>query len=82
MSDKAKQHVLLNYQFPTVGLNSEKKYYDTEENKDPINYKVRTKSAHEFGIEYEKILPSEGELRLLGNRHRDCRYYSLGIFRA
>jgi hypothetical protein len=79
MSDQIKRHLLLNYHFSVTGLNPEKKYHDSEENKDPINYKPRKNSKHEFGIEYEKIIPAEGEVRLLGNRHRDCRYYSLGI---
>jgi hypothetical protein len=77
MSDQVKQ-ILLNYRFPVLGLNPEKKFYDKEQNTDPINYIPRKTSNHEFGIEYEKIIPSEGEVRLLGNRHRDCRYYSLG----
>jgi hypothetical protein len=79
MSEAKKYHPILNYTFSVTGLNPDKKYYDVEENKDSINYKPRTNSKHEFGIEYEKIIPSEGEVRLLGNRHRDCRYYSLGI---
>jgi hypothetical protein len=59
-------------------LNSEKKFYDIE-NQDSINYKLRENSTHEFGLEYMQVVPSEGEVRLLGNRHRDCRYYSLGV---
>jgi hypothetical protein len=78
MSNDKANNTLLNYRFSVMGLNPEKKYYDLEENKDPINYKPRTNSKNEFGIEYEKIIPFEGEVRLLGNRHRDCRYFSLG----
>ena len=59
-------------------LNTEKKFHDIEKN-DPINYKLRSGSKHEFGLEYMQTVPSEGELRLLGNRHNDCRYYSLGL---
>lgn len=64
--------------FDLDALNPEKKFYDVEGLLDPINYKVKQNSKHEFGIEYEKVLPKEGEVRLLGNRHIDCRYYSLG----
>jgi hypothetical protein len=59
-------------------LNPEKKFADVE-TEDTINYKLRDSSKHEFGLDYMKIVPSEGEVRLLGNRHRDCRYYSLGV---
>jgi hypothetical protein len=79
MSEKLK-NLIENYQFRFNAIEEEKKYYDNEENKDPINYKVRNNSKHEFGIEYEQIIPQEGEIRLLANRHRDCRYYSLGYF--
>jgi hypothetical protein len=79
MSEKFKKFIQ-NYQFPVNAIEEEKKFYDVEENKDPINFKVRNNSKHEFGIEYEHVIPSEGEVRLLANRHRDCRYYSLGYF--
>jgi len=64
--------------FTATGLNTEKKFYDVEKD-DPVNYKLRDKSLHEFGMEYLHVVPSEGEVRLLGNRHRDCRYYSIGV---
>lgn len=66
-------------QFPLNSLNSEKLFYDKEDLLNPLHYKVRKNSKHEFGLEYETIVPSEGEVRLLGNRHTDCRYYSLGL---
>lgn len=59
-------------------LNNEKKFHDLEKD-DPINYKLRPNSSNEFGLEYIQIVPQEGEIRLLGNRHNDCRYYSLGL---
>lgn len=66
-------------QYTFSAINAEKKFFDLPQPKwDPITYKVRKDSKHEFGIEYMKIVPSEDEVRLLGNRHRDCRYYSLG----
>lgn len=64
--------------FSATGLNTEKKFYDLEK-EDPVNFKLRDSSLHEFGLEYMQIVPSEGEVRLLGNRHRDCRYYSIGV---
>jgi hypothetical protein len=77
MTDNSKTSIPIEY--PLDALNTEKLFYDVEKNLDPINYKVKENSKHEFGIEYEKIIPSAGEIRLLGNRHRDCRYFSLGI---
>jgi hypothetical protein len=65
-------------EFVFESLNKEKKFYDIELD-DPINYSVKNDSRHEFGLEYAKINPSEGEVRLLGNRHLDCRYYSIGV---
>ena len=64
-------------EFPLHALNEEEKYQAPEAS-DPINYKIRKDSKHEFGSEFEKIVPLESEVRLLGNRHRDCRYFSLG----
>lgn len=71
---------LLNIQYPLNSINTEKKFFDVEENPDPVNLTKRQKSKHEFGFEYENIVPSEGEIRLLGNRHKQCRYYSIGYF--
>jgi hypothetical protein len=68
----------MNKSFKLNSLNVEEKFIPKEAS-DPINYRIREDSKHEFGTEYEKILPSEGEVRLLGNRHKDCRYFSLGI---
>ncbi len=64
--------------FAFRALNQEKMFYDIENN-DTINYKLREKSKHEFGLEYDKIVPSEDEVRMLGNKHNDCRYYSIGV---
>jgi hypothetical protein len=35
-------------------------------------------ALNEFGQEYEPIIPSEGEIRLIGNRNRDCSYQIIG----
>ncbi len=45
-------------------------FYDKPNFFDPINFKKKKSSNHEFGIEVEQIIPKDGEIRLLGNRHR------------
>ncbi len=45
----------------------------------PLEYTIKKDSKHEFGTEVSSILPSEGEIRLLGNRHRQCMYYTIGM---
>ena len=35
--------------------------------------------AHEVGLEVEAIVPKADEIRLLGNRHKQCTYYSIGV---
>jgi hypothetical protein len=67
----------ISLEFPLNSLNVDEKFEPFEAS-DPINYRLKNDSKHEFGKEFEKIIPSEGEVRLLGNRHRDCRYFSLG----
>ena len=53
-------------------------YYD-KVNRDPLLFKKKAGAKHEFGIEYETIIPKEGEVRLLGNRARQCTYYRTGV---
>ena len=53
--------------------NTRKEYFFDE-----LKYKLKKGSKHEFGPELEGIIPSAGEVRLLGNRHKQCRYYSIG----
>ena len=36
----------------------------------PLHFKKNKNAKHEFGTEYESVIPSEGEIRLLGNRHK------------
>ena len=47
----------------------DKVYYNT------LHYKKKKGEAHDVGIELEGVIPSAGEIRLLGNRHRQCLYY-------
>ena len=42
----------------------DKPYYNN------LHFKKKKGSKHEFGIELDSIVPSEGEIRLLGNRHK------------
>ena len=45
----------------------------------PLHYKKKKDSKHEFGTEYENIIPKEGEIRLLGNRFGQWNYYTIGV---
>ena len=42
---------------------------------DPMMYKKKRGAKHEVGVEIEGIIPDAAEIRLLGNRHRQCKYY-------
>jgi len=42
---------------------------------DTLSYRKKRNAKHEVGIEIEGIIPSAEEIRLLGNRHRQCKYY-------
>ena len=41
----------------------------------PLHYKKKRGAKHEVGVEVEAITPDAAEIRLLGNRNRDCKYY-------
>lgn len=49
-------------------------FYD-KFNYDPLDYRKKRGAKHEVGVEIEGIIPSAEEIRLLGNRHRQCKYY-------
>ncbi len=53
-------------------------FYD-KFNRNPLHFKKKKGAKHEFGLEYENITPSEGEIRLLGNRAGQCQYYKIGV---
>ena len=61
-----------------VGGPKAETFYDNNTH-DPINWKRKKGSKHEFGVEVERITPNAEEIRLLGNRHRDCKYYQIGV---
>lgn len=46
---------------------------------DPLDFKKKKTAANDIGIEPEAIIPSAEEIRLLGNRHRSCKYYQIGV---
>ena len=45
----------------------------------PLHFKRRKGGLHDVGLEIEGIIPSAGEIRLLGNRHKQCAYYRVGV---
>ena len=60
--------------FTATGAADRNTFYDKMV-QDPIGWKKKKGSKHEFGIEVERVTPQADEIRLLGNRHRDCKYY-------
>ena len=44
-----------------------------------LHWKKKRGAKHEFGIEVEKITPDAAEIRLLGNRNKQCKYYQIGV---
>ena len=44
-----------------------------------LHFRKKKGSTNEFGIDVEKIIPEAGEIRLLGNRHKQCAYYQIGM---
>ena len=45
---------------------------------DDMHFKKRKGAKHATGVDLEVVMPKEGEVRLLGNRHRQCQYYTIG----
>ena len=48
--------------------------------REPLFWRKKKDGKHEFGLEYEPITPKAGEVRLLGNRNKQCNYYRIGKF--
>ncbi len=44
-----------------------------------LHFKRKRGGKHDVGVEVDGIIPSAGEIRLLGNRHRQCQYYRIGV---
>ncbi|CDW75136.1 UNKNOWN [Stylonychia lemnae] len=53
--------------------NYHKVWYNT------LHFKKKKGGNHDLGIEIEGVIPSAGEIRLLGNRHKQCLYYTIGV---
>ena len=66
------------YNFKIINM-SAPFYYDKPTFFNSLNFKKKKGTKNEFGIELEGIVPPEGEIRLLGNRHKQCTYYSIGV---
>ena len=45
---------------------------------DDMHFKKKKGAKHLTGVEIEAVVPNEAEVRLLGNRHRQCLYYQIG----
>ncbi len=45
---------------------------------DPVHFVEKKGAKHEFGVEVEPIIPSESEIRFLGNKMRNCDYHKIG----
>ena len=56
----------------TEATNYDKPYFN------PLHFRKKKGSNNEFGIEVDAIIPSDNEVRLLGNRNRQCSYYQIG----
>ena len=51
-------------------------YYDKLENfVDDLHFKKRKGAKHATGVDLDMVIPAAGEVRLLGNRNRQCLYY-------
>ncbi len=40
-----------------------------------LHYKKKKDGKHEFGIDLEAVIPSAEEIRMLGNKNRQCKFY-------
>ena len=55
-----------------------KTYYDKMVY-DTMQFRKKRGASHEVGVEIEGIIPDAAEIRLLGNRHKQCKYYQIGV---
>ena len=54
------------------------KWFD-QKTYEPLQFRKKKGAKHEFGHDIEGIIPEAAEVRLLGNRHKQCRFYSIGV---
>ena len=59
---------------------SETFYDKLEDAYDDMHFKKKKGTKGLTGVQIEAVMPAEGEVRLLGNRHRQCLYYQIGKF--
>lgn len=59
-------------------MSGEKTFYD-KFGQNPMHFKAKKGGENEFGVDFEAIVPKADEIRLLGNRHRHCKYYQIGV---
>lgn len=45
-----------------------------------LHYKKKKGGNHDIGLELDGVMPTPGEVRLLGNRHKQCLYYQIGKY--
>ena len=55
-------------------MEGKKSYYDTM-HFNTLHYKKKKDGKHEFGLDIEAVIPSAEEIRLLGNKNRQCKFY-------
>jgi hypothetical protein len=59
--------------FTNIGGTTSPTFYDKNVY-EPLNFKKKRGAKHEVGMKMEAIIPGAEEIRLLGNRHRQCNY--------
>ena len=45
----------------------------------PMHYRKKRGGDHSVGAQIEAITPSADEIRLIGNKHKNCNYYQIGV---
>ena len=64
--------------FTNVGPAPTKKFYD-EMVYEELEFRKQKGADHSVGQVVEAITPTAEEIRLLGNRHKQCEYYRIGV---
>ena len=44
-----------------------------------LHYRKKKDGHKDFGGELEAIIPAADEIRMLGNKHRHCKFYQIGV---
>ena len=64
--------------FTNVGPAPTKRFYD-EMVYEELEFRKQKGADHSVGQVVEAITPTAEEIRLLGNRHKQCEYYRIGV---